>query len=156
QPCLAIPDRDIFVGRAFATHTFSVSPRLGLLNNQLQLFALAEGQYGRTNVDNAHSWAHFYNNSKVSRLENDPVWVVGDQMNGTANDHGKGIYDAAFWKLRELGARYNLPDALVRRTGADRASLALSARNVWTIWRAQPDIYGHPVTDPEYGDPTAL
>src|SRR5690606_36877813 len=33
QPCLAIADRDIFVGRGFATHTFSVSPRIGLLNN---------------------------------------------------------------------------------------------------------------------------
>jgi hypothetical protein len=34
--------------------------------------------------------------------------------------------------------------------------VALSARNLWTIWVAQDEIYGLPVTDPEYGDPTNL
>jgi hypothetical protein len=42
----------------------------------------------------------------------------------------------------------------VQRTGAERASLAFSARNLWTIWVAQDEIYGHPVSDPEYGTPS--
>ncbi|MQA90914.1 MAG: SusC/RagA family TonB-linked outer membrane protein [Gemmatimonas sp.] len=155
-PCLTIPDRDLFAGRGFATHTFSVGPRIGLFNNQLQVFALAEGQYGRTNTDNGHSWGHIYNNSQVSRVEDDPVWVAGDRLNGSGNDWGKSIYKADFWKLREVGARYNLPASFVQRTGASRASLALSARNVWTIWQAEKDIYGLVISDPEYGDPTTL
>jgi TonB-dependent starch-binding outer membrane protein SusC len=154
--CIQAQNLDLVVGKGFATHSFSVSPRIGLFNNQVQIFALAEGQYGRTNVDNGHSWCHNYNCSKASRLENDPVWVAGDRLTGTGNDFGKSIYKADFWKLRELGARINLPQNIVRRVGGNSASLALSARNFWLIWQAQKEIYGLPITDPEYGNVTAL
>ncbi|MQA89265.1 MAG: TonB-dependent receptor [Gemmatimonas sp.] len=153
-PCSEIPDQQLYVGRGFATHTFSVAPTIGLFGNQLQIFALAEGQYGRTNLDNAHAWGHFYNNSKIAQLENDALWVASDRLNETGVDHAKTIYDASFWKLRDVGARYNLPQSIVQRTGADRVSLAISGRNLWTIWRAQEEIWGHAITDPEFGDPT--
>jgi hypothetical protein len=154
-PCQTIPNLNVYAGRSFATHTFRVAPRIGLLDNQLQIFALAEGQYGRTSTDNGHQWGHIYNNSLVSRLENDPVWLVQDRvlLTGQFGWHST-FYDADFWKLREVGARYTIPQSLVERTGAERASIAFSARNFWTIWVAQKDIYGHPVTDPEYGTPT--
>ncbi len=151
--CSTIPARNLFAGRAFATHTFRVAPRFTLLNNRLTIFALAEGQYGRTNNDNGHSWAHNYNSSKVSRLENDPVWVVGDRMNGTGNDWGKSFYKADFWKLREVGARFAIPASLAQRFGASQASVAVSARNSLILWRAQKEIYGLAITDPEYGNP---
>jgi hypothetical protein len=32
--------------------------------------------------------------------------------------------------------------------------VSLSARNLWTIWQAQGDLNGLPVSDPEYGAPT--
>jgi TonB-linked SusC/RagA family outer membrane protein len=150
-------NRNLYAGRGFATHTFSVAPRISLLGNQLQIYALAEGQYGRWAQDSGHTWGHNYRNSKVSRLQNDAVWVASDLYNGTSSEqYTKGLYDADFWKLRELGARYNLPQSWVERTGASRASVALSARNLWTIWVAQEEIYGLPVADPEYGDPTNL
>jgi TonB-linked SusC/RagA family outer membrane protein len=153
--CLSVPNRNLYVGRAFATHTFSVAPRIGLLGNSLQIFALAEGQYGRIGIDNGHQWGHIYNNSKVARLQDDPVWVAEELLYVTGQfGWHNAYYDADFWKLREVGARYSLPQEWVQRTGAERASLAFSARNLWTIWVAQDEIYGHPVSDPEYGTPS--
>jgi hypothetical protein len=151
--CSTIPDRNIFAGPAFATHSFSVAPRIGLLGNELQIYALAEGQYGRIGEDDGHLWGHNYNNSQVSRSEDDAFWVASNRVNGTGDSWTQSYFDADFWKLREVGARYNLPQSFVGRTGAERASLAFSARNLWTIWVAQDEIYGLPVTDPEFGNP---
>jgi hypothetical protein len=52
--------------------------------------------------------------------------------------------------------RYNLPESLVAVTGASRASLAFSARNVMILWQAQKRISGNVVTDPEMGNPNQL
>jgi TonB-linked SusC/RagA family outer membrane protein len=153
-PCQSITSwqRVMFGGRSFATYTFSIGPRISLLNNQLTIFALAQGEYGRIREDSGHTWGHIYNNTKISRLEDDPVWVMSQQLNGnSSNDWTKGLFDGDFWKLREVGARYNLPESLIERTGASRASLAVSARNLMTIWQRQKRIYDNPPTDPEYG-----
>ncbi|HUF85179.1 MAG TPA: hypothetical protein VMQ81_11370, partial [Acidimicrobiia bacterium] len=147
-------NRDLFAGRAFYPHSFTVSPRISLLDNQLQIYATAEGRYGKTHSDNGMQWGHVYNNTVASRLENDPVWLVSDRLNpGGSFTWTKNYFDADFWKLRELGARYTIPQAWVQRTGAERASLAFSARNLWTIWVAQSHVYGGKVGDPEYGTP---
>ena len=150
-PCATIPNQNILIGRGFATHTFRVAPRLSLLDNALQVFALAEGQYGRYGQSNDREWGHIYNNTLVSRLENDPAWVYGDRL---GDDTKREIYSADFWKLREVGARYNLPESVIGGLPVERASLAVSARNLWTMWVAQEEIYGVKVTDPEYGTPT--
>lgn len=150
--CFTNRTRNIFAGRAFAPWSFSIAPRISLLDSQLQIFALAEGQYGRVSQENGHAWGHIYNNSKVSRLENDAVWVASQTLNGNSGgDWTKALYEADFWKLREVGLRYTLPASLVDRVGASRASFALSARNLWTIWQKQTDIYGQVISDPEYG-----
>lgn len=147
---------NLFAGRAFAPYAFSVAPRVSLLGGRLQVFATAEGQYGRWNHDNGHAWGHIYNNTKVSRLEDDPYWVASDRLNGNRASIEKSLYKADFWKLREVAAMYTLPQSLVQRTGADRASLSFSARNIWTIWRAQKEIFDNPIIDPEYGNTTNL
>jgi TonB-linked SusC/RagA family outer membrane protein len=152
ENCLSVRGRNIFAGRGFATQSYTVAPRLNFLDNDLQLYALAEGQYGRTRTDDAHAWGHHYNNSAVARVQDDPVWAASRVLNGTGTQWTTNLYDGAFWKLREIGLRYNLPAAFVGSTGAQRASLAVSARNLWTIWVAQKEIYGHPVTDPEFGN----
>jgi len=151
--CKTIRGRNIFAGRRFSTQSYTVAPRIGLLDNELQIFALAEGQYGRTQRDDAHAWGHHYNNSAISRVQDDPVWAASRVYNGTGIQWTTSLYDGAFWKLREVGARYNLPQPWVAPIGAERASLALSARNLWTIWGAQTHIYGLPITDPEFGNP---
>jgi hypothetical protein len=150
--CATNQNRNIMLGQTFASHTFSVSPRISLFNNQLQLNALAEGSYGRLTDDDGHAWGHTYNNSKDSRLENDPIWVASTQLNGSGTSLYRSTYDGDFWKLRELGARYTLPESVVGRIGASRASLAFSARNLFIIWRKQKTINGERISDPEYGD----
>jgi hypothetical protein len=150
-PCQTIPNQNLIMGPAFATHTFSVAPRLGLFDDRLQLFAVAEGQYGRLREANDKESRHVLMNSKIARLQNDPVWVYGFQV---GDDTKRSLYDADFWKLREAGVRLTLPDYAVRAVGAERASVSLSARNLWTIWQAQSHIYGVPITDPEFGSPS--
>ncbi len=152
KPCGDIPNQNLYVGRAFFTHTFSIAPRISLMDNQLQIFALAEGKYGKLHTDNGSQWGHIYNNSKNSRLENDPIWTYSDKVNpGGQFTRTKTYFDADFWKLREVGARFSFPQAWVDGIGASRASLAVSARNILSIWRKQTDIYGAALADPEYG-----
>ncbi len=152
QPCGEIPNVNLFAGPAFATYVFTVAPRISLLDNTLQIFALAEGQYGRTSRDDLTDWGHHrFHNSIVSRLEDNALWEYGDQL---GDDYVKQLYDADFWRIREIGARYNLPESLVERSGASRASVSLSARNLFTPYRKVDDIYGARLADPEYGRPT--
>jgi len=63
MPCASIPNQNIMIGPSFATHTFRVAPRVSLLDDQLQIYAMAEGQYGRYGQANDKEWAHIYNNS---------------------------------------------------------------------------------------------
>jgi hypothetical protein len=151
--CSTIPDRNIYAGRGFATNTFTVSPTITMFGGDLQIFALAEGQYGRIRTEDGHAWGHHYNNSIAARLQDDAIWATSRLVNGTGNQWTTNLYDADFWKLREIGTRYNIPESLVGRVGAERASLAFSARNLVTIWQAQKRIYGQVVTDPEFGNP---
>jgi hypothetical protein len=89
-------------------------------------------------------------------VQDDPWWVAYDLAVGTGCAWDKCLYDQDFWKLREVGMRYNLPMSLISRTGASRASLAFSARNVMKLWQKQKRIQEHPVTDPEMGNPNNL
>jgi hypothetical protein len=52
------------------------------------------------------------------------------------------LFDADFWKLREIGASYDLPQSITQRAGADRASISVSARELGTLWRAQDHLGG--------------
>ena len=149
-------DRNLYAGRGFATQAYSVAPRLTFLGGDLQVFALAEGQYGRTSHDSNHLWGHNYRNSAVGRVQDDAWWVATDLAVSTGCAWDKCLFDASFWKLREFGARVALPTAWVERTGAERASLSFSARNLLKIWQAQKRISGHVITDPEDGNPTNL
>ena len=57
------------------------------------------------------------------------------------------LHDAGFARLRELSATYTLPSD--RLLGASRASISVAARNLWFLWRAEDNIFGRPVIDPE-------
>ena len=47
-----------------------------MFNNTLQLFALAQGAYGREGVDNVLEWGHRYNNTLLSQTEDSPLYVA--------------------------------------------------------------------------------
>jgi hypothetical protein len=145
-----------YVGRGFATYTFRVSPRFSFFDNRLSVFALAEGQYGRTNQASDKMYGHVYLASPDARIEINPVFMaeVLGSPTSTTSTMGRTFYDADFWKLREIGARVSIPNSVARRFKASNASIALSGRNLLTLWQAQEYINGLKITDPEYGNPS--
>ena len=119
-----------------------------MFGNSLQISAMAEGQYGRWNDENGIEWGHRYHNTLAARLLLDPVFTYGSQI---GSERVRRLYANDFWKLREISVRYTLPEALVARTGAERASIAFSARNLFLLYRSQGKIAGGKISDPEYG-----
>ena len=151
--CQKVGQVNQLVGRAFYTYKFSAAPSIGLLNNNLSLTALVDGAYGMTNFETNAS-GHSYDNSYLSRCECDPFWVAADRLGGFVPSNDRALFDASYWKLRELGARYALPSWVAEKIGADRASINVSAREVETLWVADHDVAGLPIADPEMGRPT--
>ena len=157
-PCASVnPGATLLFGPTYYTYRYSVGPQISLFNNALQLNALAEGAYGATNREGDSSFT--YSTAYSARTERDPAFVAAKRLGGAA---ALQYYDAGFWKLREVAVRYNLPESLTGRIGADRASLAVSGRGLWTIWVAQATLcrpaspaggpvpcVGELVTDPE-------
>jgi hypothetical protein len=91
-----------------------------------------------------------YNNTYYSRTENDPKYVAGNRC-GTCYTAQVNQFDADYIKLREFGATYQLPESMAGRIGAQRASLAFSAREIATLWAAQDEIWYATVSDPQLG-----
>ena len=50
------------------------------------------------------------------------------------------VYDASFVKLRELSIGYNLPKSIYSRLGLQGASVTLTARNLWVIYKKADNI----------------
>jgi len=149
-PCSEYNTDGILLGPAYPTHTFRVSPTLTLGNN-LQLFALAEGVYGRwiASVDAEYA-CRFYATCRQNVVKTDAKFLAGINT-FTYDDRYRGRYPADFWKLRQVGFRYNLPQSIVGRSGADRASLSVTANNLWVFWqKTKTDLGGAPIYDPEY------
>ena len=147
-PCASIPNQQINLGPNFFPYTFRVAPRVSLFGNALQLTAMAEGKYGKWTDENGMEWGHRYANSLASRLLDDPVFSYGMAI---GSNSVRRLYLNDFWKLREISARYTLPESMVARFGVERASIAVSARNLFILYRSQDKITGAQISDPEYG-----
>ncbi len=87
-----------------------------------------------------------YNNTEQFRCRNvrcqalnDPATPLDDQARAvaagiaTTKSYAGYIEDAWFIKLRELAFTFFLPDRMARSIGADRATLTLAGRNLFTI-----------------------
>ncbi|SVE60954.1 uncharacterized protein METZ01_LOCUS513808, partial [marine metagenome] len=126
----------IMQGRAFDKYIFSVNPTINLMNT-LQLTLLSEGKYGRWQASNQGCGIMgCYSNDYMSRAQTDAAYVVAGRYGGQDSE-----FDAAFWKLREVGLRWTLPEAVISRIGAERASLSFSARELWIMWQRQEQLY---------------
>ncbi len=153
--CSTIRSAQLLIGPAFATYTFSVAPTLSLLGNDLQIFAMAEGQYGKTGDEGDVEWGIDYNNSLQSQLRTDPLFVASESA-FIGDDTHHAHFDASFWKLREIGARYQLPQSLTSTLGVDRASFSISGRNLFILWQKTKrlgvfgDDEGLVIPDPEH------
>ncbi len=149
-PCGEASGQRILAGGAFAKYTFSVNPQISLFNNTLSIHVLADAQYGRTELDGQSGWGCFWLNCRPNRTQEDPLFIAKARLEWAQLT----LFDADFWKLREIGVRYNLPESLVVRIGAERASLSVSGRELGIIWRAQDTLLGETnAQDPEFGRP---
>ena len=59
--------------------------------------------------------------------------------------------------MRTLSASYTLPGSIVQKIGASRGTITVAGQNLFRLWTAQDESFGHPITDPEIGkESTAL
>ena len=144
-PCQTMQGKPLLVGNNFYTYTWTVAPTLTLFNS-FRLFAVAQGMYGKTGTENQVGWGMRYNNSYCGQaLQLDPAcleWRVKNTDGMFADRTVQWLFDSDFWKLREVGASYDLPQSITQRAGADRASISVSARELGTLWRAQDHLGG--------------
>ena len=158
-PCDDVRNKALLLGPRYYPETYRVAPSLTLFND-LEIFALAEGKYGRIANDSDVHWGHRYNNSYCSQaLLNDPEnctqWIVRYQAGMFYDNRVQGTYKADFWKLREVGFNYQLPGFLLGRIGADRATFGVSVREPLVIWQREKWNSGLRIPDPERGDGSA-
>ena len=136
-------------GNSFYKNRFSVTPTIRLFSDALRIHVLLDGAHGRQGYQN-HWGTRGYKNTIYTRTQDNPIFVAQDALR-SYDIHG-GDFDAAFWKLKEVGLRYAIPGSLVSQIGAERASLILSANDVMWLWRAQTELLaGANVYDPENG-----
>ena len=149
--CSDYNEQGLLLGRSYSNYAIHIGPTLTLFND-LQIFALAEGQYGRwlANVE-AQYGCGFFRNCRKAVERTDPIWLAGRLFGAYADDRYQGRYPASFWRMRQLGLRYNLPSGILSRIGADRASFSLSANNVFMLWqKVDTDLADAPIYDAEY------
>jgi TonB-linked SusC/RagA family outer membrane protein len=54
-----------------------------------------------------------------------------------------------FAKVRDLSATYTFASSFAKKFGTERLSITASARNLWTVWQSQKDLFGVRMKDPE-------
>ncbi len=148
--CSEYTAQGILLGPSYPNYTFAVSPTLTVLNGNLQVFALAEGQFGRwIGSTDAQFACVTYFNCKANVVDSDPMFIAAISAQ-SRDERYIGRYPADFWKLRQIGVRYNIPNAVVTRFGADRASITVSGNNIMTLWqKTKTDLAGASIYDPE-------
>jgi TonB-linked SusC/RagA family outer membrane protein len=141
-------------GFGIPKHEANVNATLTLFRN-LRLYGLVDfqGEHYRTLTDASCRHTCFWTSEvAVKRHELQEPWVPFAVAAIDARIPGSpyvNTFNASFARVREVSASYTLPDAVVDRMGASRATLNVAARNLWFLYRAQTEIAGAPVHDPE-------
>jgi len=63
---------------------------------------------------------------------------ITPQSNGFSNIDEMQMFDASYVKLREMVVGYSLPSSILKRTFISNATISLSGRNLWTIYKKAP------------------
>jgi hypothetical protein len=139
---------NLLYGIEYPTYTFNVAPTVTLFNN-LQIFANAEGQYGRWQYNIETAYGNIYRNTLASWLKDDPIYLAGSLFGPQPDRRYYGMVSADYWKLRELGMRYQLPQSLLGGA-VDRASISVTGRDLFMLWqRTDVDLAGSKIYDVE-------
>jgi TonB-dependent starch-binding outer membrane protein SusC len=159
-PCSEIQGRPggtgLLLGPTFSPWQWSMDGTVTFRN--LQVFGMVNAEHGRWmndyNISCRHPTCGFPNSYNSMVWTADPLYTQSVIIPGFPTDTRHSFeHDASFVRLRELGARYTLPQSLVGRVGADRANLSFAARNLWYLWKKQDELGGVRIPSPEMGDP---
>jgi TonB-linked SusC/RagA family outer membrane protein len=155
-PCASAPL--VYYGQPTPTWLGSVNNTFTLVQN-LRLSALVDFQGGQLIEDGEIEAGHqnfqntaYANQAAYAGQTRDPIFAA---YQSTVGRPPLGFFKGGFAKLRELSASYVLPERFAARIGATNASITGAWRNVGTLWRAQNDIWGTPIFDPEQRPPGA-
>jgi hypothetical protein len=146
-PCNQAPLLRFGNGFGIPKHEGNFNASLTMFGN-LRLYALVDwqGEHYRTLTDASCRHTCFWTSEvAVKRHELDEPWApfaVAAIDGMITTSPYTNTFNAAFARLREVSASYTLPDQLVQRTGASRASLNVAARNLGFLYRAQTHISG--------------
>lgn len=157
-PCADVQDHTLLSGPTFAPWHWSTNATFTW--RDVQVFGLVDAEHGRWLNDFDISCRHDYcgfPNSRASMVRDDPLFVASSvYWYAFPTDRRISFsYDASYVRLRELGLRYTIPESLVSRIRADRASLSVSARNLWYLWKGQEEVSGVPIPSPEIANPSS-
>lgn len=144
-PCATAPA--VYWGSPNPTFEGGFNATLTLYKN-LQLYAQVDFLGGNTlsSGDIRASLMSFRNQVAIIEAK-DPILLAYDILDSRRQP---GIIDAGFAKLRDVSATYTLrPKQAKQYLGVSRASVTVSAMNLWTIWRAQLSDFGVRQTDVE-------
>ena len=145
-PCAQAPQ--IFFGGVLPTWQGASSMTVAI-GAQLQLFAQVDylgGSYIRASEISGPSIT--FRNSELAVLGTDPI-LEGIRAN-TFDSRAQGnTIRTGFAKLRDLSATYTLSSGLAKKFGTQRMSVTASARNLWTMWQSQKELFGRRLKDPE-------
>lgn len=158
-PCAPTEDYALLLGPTFSPWTWNTDVTLTFRNN-LQIFGMVDAEHGRWINDynlTCRTTACGFPNTKPSLTLDDPIYVASvlNANQHPADARYRADSDASYIRLREIGLRYALPEAV--RFGADRASVTASFRNLWYLWRAQEYLLDGVtrIPTPETSDPTS-
>lgn len=128
-----------FIGSPFPTRQLSITPTLTVFKN-LKLSGLLDyrgGFYVYNNTEEFRCSSSFSTcqgaNDPHASLQ-DQAAVIGTQVYGTSYGF---IQKGDFWKFREASVTYNLPTALLSRTGTKSLGVTLAGHNLgtWTKYK---------------------
>ena len=123
----------VFWGGLNHTQTVNLTSTWTVLENW-RLYVSVLGQRGGVlHADQVGAKHTSWTNSLAINVQTDPVFMGQVEKSRNAT----GLVDNGYLAFQELGLQYQLPISLAQRMGASRASIAVSARNIGTIWREQ-------------------
>jgi TonB-dependent starch-binding outer membrane protein SusC len=140
---------EVYMGATVPTREFDFNATVTLLQNT-RLFVDFQYAGGHTMVDGITAASHlFFRNTKAIHEKTDPIFLGYDAL-GEVNQ--AGIFDASQLTLRSVSVSHTFSPETAARLGADRLNLTLSGQNLWKVWRATTEKFGHKIVDSEIRD----
>jgi TonB-linked SusC/RagA family outer membrane protein len=145
-PCAQAPH--LFAGASLPTRLVTGGTTVTLFQN-VKLYAQVDYAGGHKMIDGDNAGrALVYKNSRAILERTDPILLGYESLGGDGLNQA-GLYDASFARLRRVSVSFELPPSLTQRLMSNRVSMTISANDLWLLWRAQSEVFGQPILEPE-------